>query len=173
MKSLILEGFMGCGKSSAAEALSKELDLPLYDTDALIEKKQNMTINEIFDKMGEPAFRDMETKVLEELGSLKRPGIISLGGGMPVRPENRELLKKLGVVFYLKAPADLLYDRLMDGKENESRPMLKGHDLKERIEGLLNEREEVYLSAADFTVALSPGMSVKDIVFSVRKACGI
>ncbi len=171
MKNLILEGFMGCGKSSAAEMLSKELSLELCDTDSMIEKAQKMTINEIFEKEGESAFRDMETALLEELGAKTGPCVISLGGGMPVRAENRALLKKLGTVIYLKAPLRVLVNRLE--KEHDNRPMLRGYDLEERIGSLLKEREGAYLEAADFTIGVTEGMKIGDTVSCIRKACGL
>ena len=172
MKNLILEGFMGCGKTSVSKALSERLRIPLYDTDLRIEEKNGLSISEIFERSGEEAFRDMETAELEELTRSRERMIISLGGGMPVREENRRLLKKLGTVFYLKAPFDLLYERLSKKEEGENRPMLKDHELMGRIKSLLKEREEAYLAAADFTLAVSGDMSVEDVVFAVRKAGG-
>ncbi len=171
MKSLILEGFMGCGKSSIAEQLSKELNCPLYDTDALIEKDENRSINEIFESSGEEYFRDLETKMLEKLMQQDGFCVISLGGGMPVREENRKLLRKLGTVVYIKAPAELLFKRLEN--EREKRPMLEGHELRQRIDELLRLREEAYLKAADFTMGLREEMTVKDAALCIRKACGI
>ena len=173
MKNLILEGFMGCGKTSVAEALSKELGIPLYDTDTGIEERSGLSISEIFERFGEEAFRDMETDELKKLTGDEGCKIISLGGGVPVREENRRLLKKLGRVIYLKAPADLLFERLSKKEEGDSRPMLKDHDLMGRIKSLLKDREGAYLAAADLTLAVSPDMSVEDVVFAVRKACGI
>ena len=171
MKNLILEGFMGCGKSHIAACLSSELDMPLIDTDAEIEKKQGISIAEIFEKKGEEAFRDMETSELEELLGLKEGAVISLGGGMPVRKENREILKKLGTVIYLKASVKQLLKRLENGVEE--RPMLKGYDLEERVRSLLDEREEYYIDASDLVIDIEGTDTPKEATQRIRKALGI
>jgi len=170
MKSLILEGFMGCGKSRIAKELSEDTGLVLIDTDNLIEKENGMRISQIFESYGEEAFRDMETKLLQKLKNDGKCGIISLGGGMPVREKNREILKELGTVAYLKAGKQLLIKRLEHGVEK--RPMLKGHDLEERVDSLLKEREGAYLDAADLVVSVE-NAEVSEVVFKVRKAAGI
>ena len=150
MKNLILEGFMGCGKSRIARSLGKDLGSKVVDTDDLIEEEQGKKIADIFADEGEEAFRDMETSVLEELARSGKDLVISLGGGMPVREENRRLLKKLGTVVYLKADADILVKRLENGVDK--RPMLSGHDLKGRVEELLSAREGFYGEAADLVI---------------------
>ncbi len=155
MNSLILEGFMGCGKSYIARKLSLKLQLPLIDTDQEIEKESGKKIARIFEEDGEEAFRRMETALLRKMVEEGIPGnraVISLGGGMPCREENRECLKKLGKVVYIKADPELLIRRL---KKNVSeRPMLSGTDLESRVYQLLADREEQYLAAADVVVIL-------------------
>lgn len=168
MSSLILEGFMGSGKSTVAARLSEKLGLPLIDTDAEIERRAGKTISSIFAEEGEEAFRDMETECLKQIRRLqeKEPGdrVISLGGGMPVREENRALLKEIGTVIYLKAEPELLIRRLE--KETGSRPMLSGKDLAERVLNLLGEREEAYMEAADVVILLEEG---EDVAERIRK----
>ena len=151
--SLILEGFMGCGKSAVGRRLASGLGLPFIDTDSEIEKRQSCSIAEIFEESGEEAFRQMETAMLYGLLLSGRECVISLGGGTPVRGANRRVIKELGRVVYLKAPGDVLALRLERGAEK--RPMLKGYDLKERIDQLLQEREEDYLLLADDVVEIS------------------
>ncbi len=171
MRSLILEGFMGCGKSYAARNLSAELKLPFIDTDAEIEKKAGKKISRIFADEGEEAFRRMETEELELLLKRGEKAVISLGGGLPCREENRRLLKELGTVIYLKASPGLLMKRLKNGVEK--RPMLAGQgDLRERIETLLAEREEQYLAAADITIELDT-VNDRQIVSVIRKELGL
>ena len=150
MKNLILEGFMGCGKSRIARELGRSLAAEVIDTDDLIERKQGRTVSGIFERDGEEAFRDMETEALRDLLSEKAGLVISLGGGMPVREENRRLLKELGTVVYLKGDPDVLVARLERGVEK--RPMLAGHDLRKRVEELLSAREAFYAEAADITI---------------------
>jgi shikimate kinase len=149
MKNVILIGFMGSGKTTTGEVLSRKLGIPVSDTDAMIEKRENMSVNEIFDRYGENAFRDMETELLLSLQSDPRKRILSAGGGMPVREINRKLMKKLGTVIYLQADSQTLLERLAG---DTSRPKLKGGDLFSRITSLMAQREAIYLSASSIRV---------------------
>ncbi len=173
MNSLILEGFMGCGKSYIAEKLSAKLRLPLIDTDQEIEKEAGKKITRIFEEDGEEAFRRMETEFLRKLtreGVPEGRAVISLGGGMPCREENRKYLKKLGRVVYIKAAPELLIRRL---KKNVSeRPMLAGADLESRVYQLLADREEQYLAAADTVITLDESNEDR-IADQIRRELGI
>ena len=82
---IILIGFMGCGKTSVGIRLSYRMKRTMVDTDKWIEKKQKMTITDIFDTYGEDTFRRMETECLKELIQAADGQIISVGGGLPVR----------------------------------------------------------------------------------------
>ncbi len=170
MKNLILEGFMGCGKSRIARELGIELSLEVLDTDLLIEEAQKKTIADIFRDEGEEAFRDMESDMLRQLLTREGNYIISLGGGMPCRKENRELLKELGRVVYLKAGPEVLIKRLENGVEK--RPMLSGHDLEKRVNELLEKRESDYNDAADVIVGIGED-DVPAVVKKIRKALDI
>lgn len=149
MGNVILIGFMGCGKSSVAVKLSYRMKQAMTDTDKLIEKKQGKTITEIFEQDGEEAFRDMETESLKGLKETAKNQIISVGGGMPVREENRTLMKEIGKVVYLRARPETLYERV---KEDNSRPLLQCSDPLEKIRTLLDERKDAYEAAADLIV---------------------
>ncbi len=170
MKNLILEGFMGCGKSRIARELGIRLSLKVLDTDNLIEEAQKKTIADIFRDEGEAAFRDMETAMLRQLLTREGAYIISLGGGMPCRGENRKLLKELGRVVYLKAEPEVLIKRLEKGVEK--RPMLSGHDLEKRVNELLEKRESDYNDAADVIVEIGED-DVEAVVEKIRKALDI
>ncbi len=144
---------MGCGKSTFGRLLSGQCACPFIDTDAVIEERSGKRIADIFAEEGEEAFRDMESALIKELaGKPDGEEIISCGGGLPVREENRKALKKAGFTVYLKAGEELLLKWLENGREE--RPMLSGGDLKERIRSLLSEREELYLKAADAVLEL-------------------
>lgn len=149
MNSIILTGFMGSGKSTVGIRLSYRLKCVVEDTDKRIEREQGRTVNEIFATEGEAYFRNLETECLKKM--LSEPGnrIISVGGGLPVREENRKLLKELGTVVYLRISPEKAYERL---KEDDSRPLLKGEDPLGKIRKLMQEREPVYAEAADITV---------------------
>ena len=111
MGNVVLIGFMGCGKSSVAVKLSYRLKRQMTDTDRLIEKKQGKSIREIFEQDGEEAFRQMETQTLQELKETAKNQVISVGGGTPVREENRTLMKVQKRKPYMngskKIPTDL------------------------------------------------------------------
>ncbi|MBQ9444743.1 MAG: shikimate kinase [Lachnospiraceae bacterium] len=153
MQSLILEGFMGSGKTYIGRKLSARLELPFIDTDLEIERRQQTAIADIFSSCGEEAFRQMETSMLGGLMLEDTKAVISLGGGAPVREANRRCIRSMGQVFYLKAPVDILLQRLR--REKEGRPMLKGDDLESTIERLLKAREGLYMSLADHVIDVS------------------
>lgn len=146
---IILIGYMGCGKTSLGKKLSYKERIALLDTDKMIEQKQGMTVSEIFDEKGEGAFRVMETECLKEIMGYFEKYVISVGGGLPVKEENRELLKELGSVVYLRAKPDTIYERL---KNDTSRPLLRGDDPKGKIESMIKQRGPVYELAADCIV---------------------
>ena len=147
---IILEGFMGSGKSTVSEILSDKLDLELIDTDEAIEEAEGRKISDIFAQDGEEAFRDMETGLVEMMVSdHMRETVISLGGGLPVREKNRELLKKVGKVVYLRTAPETVYDRL---KGDDTRPLLKSEDPLARIKELQDKRGKIYEEAADIIV---------------------
>lgn len=149
---VILIGFMGCGKTSVGIRLSYSLKRTIIDTDKWIEKKQNMTISEIFERNGEPSFRQMETDCIKELINTAEGQIISTGGGLPVREKNHDLLKELGRVYYLKVTPETVYERL---KDDTTRPLLQGADPRARIEELLLKRAPFYEKCADVVIEVS------------------
>ena len=103
MDNLILIGFMGAGKTTVGKLLAREKGLQFVDTDDRIVAEQKQSIPDIFSKYGESFFRDLETDLLRRMKEDTRHSVISVGGGMPVREENRQLLRALGCVIYLTA----------------------------------------------------------------------
>ena len=149
-KNIILIGYMGCGETTVGKSLARLESAIFLDTDERIEEKQGRTISEIFAQDSEKAFRDMETAYLKELLRLKREGmIVSTGGGMPVRDENRQLLRELGYVVYLKASAETIYERV---KGDTKRPLLQCEDPLSRIRDMMEQRREAYESTAHYIV---------------------
>lgn len=145
MKRIVLMGFMGAGKTTIGKALAERLSWDFIDTDAEIEKEQGRKISEIFETEGEQAFRDMETRLLKKLEKSEEQFVLSIGGGMPVREENRELLRKIGTVVYLKATKEELVRRL-SGDTN--RPLLQGGAMEEKVAALMASREAIYVETA-------------------------
>lgn len=146
---IILIGYMGCGKTTLGKKLSFRKKLALLDTDKMIEQKQQKTVSEIFDGDGEAAFRLMETECLKEIKDYSDRYIISVGGGLPLREENRRLLKELGCVFYLRARPDTIYGRL---KNDTTRPLLRGGNPEDKIKEMIEARDPFYKEAADIIV---------------------
>ena len=133
MKKIILLGYMGCGKSTIAQNLSKTTTIPFLDLDNCIEKKANLSIKEIFEKHGEIYFRKLEHEMFVELLQSSENSIIGLGGGTPCYANNHELLKRDDVVsIYLKASIDTLYYRLVYNKSK--RPLIANMDEEEMRE---------------------------------------
>ncbi|MDO5403214.1 MAG: shikimate kinase [Eubacteriales bacterium] len=149
MNNIVLIGFMGSGKTTFGRWLKINKKYGFCDTDQYIEKQQQKKIKEIFADDGEKAFRDMETQALKELIGTLENTVISVGGGLPVRKENTRLLKELGTVVYLKTSAEVLLKRL---KSDKDRPLLAGGNIKEKIESLMQAREDIYLAAADIVI---------------------
>lgn len=162
-KNIILVGFMGCGKTTTGLKLSYRLHMPVEDTDKLIERKQGKSISDIFAQEGEDAFRQMETELLNDIASRGYGHILSVGGGLPVREENRTLLKKCGTVVYLKAKAETIYDRI---KEDTTRPLLQCAEPLKKIRELLDERNALYEACADIIVDVDE-LSVAQVVDAV------
>ena len=149
MKHVVLIGFMGSGKSTISYKLSYILKRCYIDTDKLIEETNKMTISEMFEKFGEEYFRNKENKCLKAIRDEKGERIISVGGGTPLRSENREVLKQMGTVVYLRATADTLYKRL---KYDKNRPLLQVEDRYGLIKGLLEQRNPIYEECADIII---------------------
>ena len=149
MRDIILIGFMGCGKTTVGLKLSYRLRRPVTDTDKEIEREEKRSISDIFATDGEAYFRDRETDCLRRLLHNGSCRILSVGGGLPLRDENRALLHELGQVFYLRAGAQTIYERL---KHDTTRPLLQGDDPQGKIAALLSEREGCYMDAADVVI---------------------
>ena len=149
MGNVILIGFMGCGKSTVGLRLSYRLRKPVIDTDKEIEKAEKRSISDIFQTEGEAYFRDKETECLKNLLKTSGNQIISVGGGLPMREVNRQLLHQLGQVVYLRAKAETIYDRL---KYDTTRPLLQGENPQEKIRSLMTQREQNYKEASDIII---------------------
>ena len=147
---IVLIGFMGSGKSTVSQILADKLGYTCIDTDVNIEQQAKMTIRDIFASRGEEAFRQMETGSLREFAECGRDRIVlSAGGGLPLREENRTLMHRIGKVIFLHAQPQTVYERL---KDDHTRPLLQGENVLEKIENLEKEREKYYQMAADFVI---------------------
>ncbi len=149
-KNIILVGFMGCGKSTVGREIGLQLNYPLVDTDSLIVENTGMTVAKIFAKHGEAYFRDLETDLLKQiLAKATNNQIISTGGGLPLREENRAMLKRLGYVVWLKVGVKTVMERTGKSKH---RPLLNEANPRETVERMLAERDPIYTKAADIAI---------------------
>ncbi len=146
-ENIVLIGLMGAGKTTVGKILAENLDRTFIDSDELIEKRAKMTINEIFAKFGEEYFRNLEEEVLADI-SAKSGLVISTGGGAVQREDNILNLKKNGVLFYLNASSEVLFERI---KNETDRPLLKNDNPLETLKNLLKKREKFYFKA-DFVI---------------------
>lgn len=162
-KSIYLIGLMGAGKTTIGRLLAKSLGLAFYDSDKAIEDLTGVDIATIFEFEGEHGFRVRESKMIKELVQLEDI-VLATGGGVILDQENREYLKENGFVVYLQCSVDRIVDRT---SRNSQRPLLNVDNPKEKIQTLLNEREDLYLSCADFVIdsgQMQSKLAVKEIL---------
>ena len=139
-QNIIITGFMGSGKSVVAEELARKLGMKFIDMDQIIEERQGMSISDIFDRYGESYFRKQENKLLKELSS-KENMVIATGGGTLLSTDNAKILNEKGEIICLYADSKVLYNRV---KRKNNRPLLRGENLLDRINQLVEERKKKY-----------------------------
>ena len=198
MKNVIfMIGLMGSGKTTVGTILAQKMGAAFLDTDALIEEREGMKISEIFEKFGESYFRDLETALLERLRNEQKlagnpsrsdgrsrsdeqrlsndsksravKAVISVGGGLPVREKNRDLMRTIGTTVLLNANEDTLLQRLMG---DDTRPLLRGGDLLERIRTLSRARMALYRDVADLEVQVddrTPEVIANEVILRLEK----
>jgi shikimate kinase len=163
---IALVGLSGAGKSSVGRGLAARLGWPLLDTDALIVREAGRDIQAIFAAEGEAHFRDLETAALERALS-QAPAVIATGGGIVLRPANRELLRRRAKVAWLDAPTEALVARLL--AHEEVRPLVHGERPAERLEALRLARAPLYAEVAGIQIE-TDGHSVEQIVEQILSA---
>ena len=169
MKSIIIIGYMGAGKTTVGKALAKELGIMFYDLDWYIESRMRKTVKQIFDEMGEEGFRQIEHNMLHEVAEFENV-IVSCGGGTPCFFDNIDYINQQGEVVYLKATPEVLYRHLLMGKVE--RPLIKNKTPEELIAYITEQvakREEFY-NKARYTLDVSLMDNYEKIKISVQKA---
>lgn len=139
---------MGSGKTTVGKKLAGILNKDFVDTDQELIRRTGVTISHIFEVEGEEGFRDRESRLLKELCE-RGNAVISTGGGIVVRADNRATMRKAGTVVYLDIPMNTLWKRLRDC---HNRPLLQVENPRQRVEELRQQREPLYLEMADFSV---------------------
>lgn len=146
-RSIVLVGLMGAGKSCIGRRLASRLGIAFVDADAEIEQAAGCSISEIFEKYGEPYFRDGERRVMNRLlhGT---PCVLATGGGAFMDPDTRELIRTQGLSIWLKADLETLSNRT---RGRTHRPLLNGAEPRKVLAQLIETRYPVY-QQADITV---------------------
>ena len=155
MENIVLIGMPGCGKSSIGRALAEKLGRPFIDADAQIIKRAGCPIPEIFASGGEPAFRKIESEVLDDLGKLSGQ-VLATGGGCITRPENYQSLHQNGRIVWLTRPLELL--------PTDGRPMSQANPL----EALWEKRKALYEQFSD--VQIANDRTIADCVKAIQEA---
>ncbi len=161
MKTIVLTGMMGSGKTTIAQLLSKELNIRYIDIDKFIEEKEKTTISKIFENNGENHFRELEKNTIQEVFEPANL-IISLGGGALENRQTREFLLNNSMVIYLKTSPEIIYKRI---KNNNERPLLNNNMNIEKIAEIISKREKNYQTAHKIIVTdnKTPVQIIKEI----------
>lgn len=167
MKSIFLCGFMGCGKTTVGRTLAKRTGKEFIDMDKYIEKKENMTVSQIFETNGENYFRDLEHQVCCEL-SQKKDLIVATGGGALTFKRNVDVLKKNATVLFISVPLEIIAKRL---KNDTTRPLLQRADKEQAMKELYEKRLPLYTEAA--TVVVDGSVSTKAVVSLIISTMGL
>lgn len=145
-RNIFLVGPMGSGKTTIGKLVASEFGLEFHDSDQELERLTGASVNLIFDVEGEAGFRERETRLLRDL--IRKQGVlIATGGGAVTSAENRRLMRRGGLVIWLKTSVAQQLKRLSHDK---ARPLLQAPDRKARLEALAQQRNPLYHSVADF-----------------------
>ena len=139
---------MGAGKSAVGSCLEKRTGVTQIDTDDIVASKFGISIPEIFSKYGEERFRDAETEALRGI-AVDQPAVIMTGGGIVLREENVDLLKRLGIVVWLDANEEILFERAV---RKGNRPLLEAENRRKTFSQMLQARRPVYAKIANIRV---------------------
>ena len=145
---IALIGLPGSGKSTVGRQLARRLQLPFSDSDHVIEQQLGCSIREYFEREGEDRFRDIEASVIDQL-TQNQKGVLSTGGGVVLRPANRQHLRERGQVIYLNSSPDELFRRL---RHDVNRPLLQVADPLSRLRDLYAVRDPLYRETAHFVI---------------------
>lgn len=140
MKTIVLIGMMGSGKTTIGKLLGEKLTLRSIDIDAIIEQNERRTVSEIFQNEGEKYFRNIERETIKK-NFTNKDLIISLGGGAFEDQLTQELLLKNSTVIYLKTSPNVILERI---KNNTNRPLLKNQMTVEKIQSIILQRQKNY-----------------------------
>jgi shikimate kinase len=163
---IILIGYRGTGKSAVGERLAEKLRLPFYDIDELVERETGISIRDMVVERGWAYFRKSESEIVRKLALMQR-GVVATGGGAVMDEGNCDILKKHGLLIWLRAGVVTMVERIRDdATSKERRPSLLHDDVFQETEDVLKERLPVYRGVADFSINTT-GKSIDEIVEAV------
>ncbi|MCU0903492.1 MAG: shikimate kinase [Tabrizicola sp.] len=165
LKTVVLVGMMGAGKTAVGTALARQLGVEFRDSDEEIVRAANRSIAEIFERDGEAFFRARETEVIARL-LRSTPCVLSTGGGAFLSESNRMLIHDVGVSVWLRADLELLWQRV---RHKTTRPLLRTPNPRETLRELYERRQPFY-AQADIVVESAAERSVEDMASRVREA---
>jgi shikimate kinase len=164
-KTVVLVGMMGAGKTAIGTQLARLLGVPFLDSDEEIVRAANRSIAEIFERDGEPFFRQKETQVIGRLLA-GPPCVLSTGGGAFMAEVNRSQIAELGVSVWLRADLELLWQRV---RHKTTRPLLRTANPRETLRALCDTRNPVY-ALADIAVDAQADLSIESMARKVLDA---
>ncbi|MEZ6135275.1 MAG: shikimate kinase [Pirellulaceae bacterium] len=164
---IYLIGYRGTGKTTVARLLGQVMERTVIDTDDLIEAVANQTIAEIFAAEGEAGFRQRESAVIAEVAGSAVPQIVATGGGVVLSEENRHTISRSGQAIWLRASAELLYQRICgDPSSPARRPQLSASGGIDEVNDLLRAREPLYRELAR-KIITTDGLSPDEVVAEI------
>lgn len=150
MNTIFLLGYMGCGKTTLGTALAQCMNVPFVDLDDYIEERCEATVKEIFAQVGEPGFREIERRCLEEVACQAGGAIVACGGGTPCQPGNMELMNSRGVTIWLTTSAQRIASRLSLPEQKAKRPLIASmadDEILDYVKQHMQQREPHYSQA--------------------------
>jgi len=148
-RNIYLVGLMGAGKTTIGKVLARRLSYSFIDSDHEIARRTGVSVPTIFEIEGEEGFRKREAQIIAEIAALDTQ-VVATGGGVVLRPENRQLLLSSGLVVYLNVPLHTLYERT---RHDKNRPLLQVQDPLQKLKELHIQRDPLYREVADIVVS--------------------
>ncbi len=168
MKNIVLVGYRCTGKTEVGKEVAQALSFQFIDTDEWVEKDMDMSISQIVSKYGWPKFREIERKVVARV-SKQVDAVISCGGGAVMDDSNVENLRRNGVVVWLGARPEVIFERIKgDSKTDSQRPGLTEKDGLSEVREVLSERISKYEDASDYKVDTSD-IALDEVVSEVLR----
>jgi len=163
-KNIFIIGSMGSGKTSIGKILAKDNHLSFLDTDHEIIRSCGYSIPDIFEKFGEEHFRNLETEQLRKMDTIENH-VISTGGGIVLKDDNKKLMKSLGLIIFLDINISSQMDRV---KNRKNRPLLNDKNLKDNLLSLKKIRDPIYKKISNYIIDVS-GKERNQVINEIQK----